>query len=480
MIGNPHRSLLKNAVAQIVGRVLLSLGRLLAALLIVRHAGTGRFGEYALVVYFLVLFEWLVDFGQTDIAVRDICQQPERRGLILQALAGLKAAQGLLLFLCLPCLLYVLDYPAPIVRAALVGGIGLPFYAAVQVFRTQLKVDMRMERDVLAELGGLAVMLPLTWYASVSGAGLETLVGCYAVSRIVFLLLVIPLGRVSFPGGLALRSAGARMLLRQAIPLGIAGMLVSVYDGLALMMLSKMVDMPAVAQYAAATRYVFPVVIVVQSLNSAFYAPLSASWKASPPQFASLQQVALEVSILVGGAMFCAVRSSADFLMHLIGPSIGAASGVLRLLSWVVLARTVTIAMSPLIIIAGWQGKLLWIAVGGILLQTLALIELVPRYGIIGAAIGYLTIEILLGVAPASLIGQYVTGIRIRWSAPARLLASAVAAIGICSLLPFAGTLGSGLLSATLYLVFAGLTGAVSPQKLRGVIREILRPAVVG
>jgi len=470
-----YRSLLKNAASQVVSRLLLSLGRLVAALLIARNLGTERFGEYALVVYLLVLFEWLVDFGQTDIAVREICQQPGREPVILRALAVLKAMQGLLMFLLLPCVVYALDYPPQIVRAALIGGIGLPFYAAVQVLRTQFKVRMTMEKDALGELGGLVVMLPLTWYACSHDAGVEILVACYMISRLVFLLLLLLLGQVSFH---STDSAGTRAevlrLVRQALPLGVAGLLVAIYDGLALMILSKTADMTSVAQYAAATRYVFPVIIIVQSLNSAFYPPLSATWRAAPSQFASLQQTVLEVSILVGAAIFCAVYAGAGFLMSLLGPSMGEAAGLLQLLAWVVLARTVTTAMSPLIVVAGRQGKALWLAVASVLLQLAALIVLVPRFGVTGAAIGYLTIELVLGVVPISLIGQYVARVRVQWSAPARLLGSAVFAVGICDMLPFAGTLASGMLAFALFLALAVASGGASPNKLRGAFDQIV------
>lgn len=472
---NSPRSLLKNAVSQVVGRLLLSLGRLVAAVLIVRYSGIERFGEYALVLSFLVIFEWLADFGQTDIAVRNICQQPQREGAILRALAALKVLQGLLFFVALPCVLYAMNYPATIVRAAAIGGFGLLFYAGVQVFRTRFKVSMTMERDVLAELGGLAAMLPLTWYACSRQAGVEVLIACYMFSRAVFFLLALLLGRAALPSsGDPVRTADLFELLRQALPLGITGIVVAVYDGLAPVILSKMADMSAVAQYTAAARYAFPVIIVVQALNSALYPPLAGLWRTSPAQFARLQQTALEASIMVGAGLFCAIHAGASFLMHLIGPSLAEAAGLLRLMAWVVLARSVTTAMSPLIIIAGRQGSALWLAVVSVVAQIGLLLALVPRYGATGAAIGYLTIELVLGVVPVSAIGQYVAGVRVRWSAPARLAGSAVIAVSLCTLLPFSGTLWSGLLAVALYIALSVISGAVSPRHLQSVLYQII------
>jgi O-antigen/teichoic acid export membrane protein len=469
------RSLLKNAVSQVLGRLLLSLGRLLVAMLIVRYLGTERFGEYALVLSFLVIFEWLTDFGQTDIAVRNICQRPEREGAILRALASLKVLQGPLLFVLLPYVLYIADYPSAIVRAAAIGGFGLLFYAGIQVFRTVFKVGMTMERDVLSELGGLAVMLPLTWYACRQQAGVEALIACYMFSRAVFFLLTFLFGRAAFSlSGARVPTADALELLHQALPLGIAGILVAVYDGLAPMMLSKMTDMSAVAQYAAAARYVFPVIIVVQALNSALFPPLAALWRTAPVRFAKLQQTALESSILVGGGLFCAIHAGADFLMRLIGPPLAEAAGLLRLMAWVVLARAVTTAMAPLIIIAGHQGSALWLAVASVLVQIAVLIVLVPSYGVTGAAIGYLGIELVLGVIPVSTIGQYAAGMRVRWSGPVKLVGSAVLAVGICTLLPFSGTLWGGLFGLVFYLALCIISGAISPRQLQAVLDQII------
>ena len=474
-IDGSSRSLAKNAISQIGGRLFLSLGRLVAALMIVHVAGPDRFGEYALVLQFIVLFEWLADFGQTDIGVRDICQRPADEPVLLGALATLKLVQGGILALLLPLLLLAMQYPASIVRAGAVGGVSVVCYALVQVFRAVFRVRMCTERDIAAELGGLAIMLPLTWFACRSGAGIETLVACYSVARLVFLALVIVFSRDE--GQRAPRVIGRRAamgLLLQALPLGIAGLLVSMYDSLATIMLSKLTELQSVAQYAAATRFVFPVIIVVQALGSAFYPPLSAAWRKSPGEFRRLQQSALDLSMLVGAGLFSGVFAGAGFLMGLMGPSIATATPILRVMSVVVLARAVTTVMSPLIVVAGRQGKALWLTALSILLQAAMLLLLVPRYGILGAAIGYLLIELVVGVVPVSVIGQIVTGVRLRWAVSARLAACAMVAAGLCALLPLEGTIWSGIMGGLLYVGLALATGTVSIRQMRSVLTEVM------
>jgi O-antigen/teichoic acid export membrane protein len=472
-------SLLRNALSQIGGRLFLSIGRLGVALLIVRSTGAERYGEYALVINFVVLFEWLTDFGQTDIGVRDICQEPERRTRVLRELLSLKLMMGAALTLLLPVTLMVLRYPADIVAAGAVGAAGLLCYGTVQVYRTIFRAGMTMDRDVLAESGGLVVMVPLTWAACRADAGLAVLVGCYTLSRVVFLILAVWFGRHDLPAGtLALARTSGRDLIalaRRAAPLGVAGLLVAVYDSLAVVVLSKFADLQAVAQYSAATRYVYPVIIIVASLNSAFYPPLAAAWRPEPDRFAELQQSALTLSMLVGGGAFVAIHAGAPFLMGLMGPEIGAAADILRLMTWVVLARSVTTAMSPLIIIAGHQAKALWITAAALVLQLAALFVVVPRFGLFGAVGAYLAIELALGVVPISLIGQRVTGVRLRVGPPLKLVGCAVVAVWTVAALPVAGSLAAAILAGLFYTALALVSGAVLISDIRGVLDTVLR-----
>ena len=468
MSASASLTIFRNAGSQIGGRLAISLGRMLAALLIVRYCGADRFGEYALVINFSVLFEWLVDFGQSDIAVRDICQQPLRAGNILRTLAYLKILQSVALALVLPALLWLMQYPADIVWAGVASGVSLPFYAGVLMFRTVFKVRLRMELDVLAELGGLAVMLPLTWYVASQNGSVASLVACYAFARLVFLVLMIAFDsdRVGTMGTSASR-ADTVSAFRQAFPLGVAGLMVAFYDSMAVVMLSKLSDLHAVAQYAAVTRFVYPVIIVVQSLSSAFYPLLSEAWKQSPRNLAQLQQLSLELSLFVAGGLFCAVFTSADFLMALIGPALADAAGLLRLVSIVLLVRSITTAMSPLIIVAGRQAQAMWLTASAVLLHFGGIFVLVPMFGVNGVAFGYLAIELLVSLIPVSYLGLRYSGIQLEYTGPAKILFCAVVAASLCSFAPVSGTIWGGMISGLIFLALTLATGGISLSRLK-------------
>jgi O-antigen/teichoic acid export membrane protein len=461
-------------VSQVVGRVLLSLVRLVVASLIVRNLGSARFGEYTLVLGFVLVFEWLVDFGQTDIAVRDISRDPETRRLEVGALTLLKAVQAAPVSLLLPLLLFLMGYPPPLVEAGAVGGIGLLCYAAVLIYRATFKVRMRMERDILAELAGALVILPLTWWACVRGADVVVLIGCYAVSRVVYLGLAIALsdGERLRPAASRVVAMAAVRLARYALPLGLSGLVVWLYDAMAPVLLSKIADMTAVGLYSAPARYVFAIITVVQALNTAFFPVLARYWRKDAARLSALQQVVLELSMIIGIGFICAAVASATFLMALIGPAVVDAAPVLQLMCAILLVRTVSTTMSPLIIIAGRQAATMWITVGSIGLQVLFIALLVPRYGALGAVLGYLLTE-LITVVPICIIGQRDGGARLRWGTPALLTACGSGALFATWLTPAWGDWLGGAICPMMFVALAFATRAVSAPKLKQVLAEL-------
>ncbi|MET0362497.1 MAG: lipopolysaccharide biosynthesis protein [Sphingobium sp.] len=443
-------SLLHNGVHMVVGRIVLSAARMAAALAVARLAGVESFGAYALLLSYIGLFEWLVDFGQTDIVVRDVAHAPGRRAAMLGALAAAKRIQGVAGGMALPLLLLVTRQGAEMVLAGCAGGIAVLATAWLQPARAALRLSMRMDRDVMAELAGVAVMLPLLAGAALMRAPLPVLVATYSVARLLQAGLTCHWASPR-PGGRPHRGA-AWQLVRNALPLGLAGLLVVLYDALAPILLARLVDLRAVAVYAAAARFIFPVLVAVQAINAAFFPVIAQGWRAGPLAMARHQQGALVLSVAVAGLLFAGIHGGADFLMGLMGPDFLPGAALLRLMAWVLLARAVSTCMAPLIVIAGRQGRAMLLTLCSLGAQVAALFLLVPRLGVIGAGVGYLLVELLLGSIAVSWVAQQVSGVALDWRPVALLLAIAAGSALSIDATPLAGSLAGGLAAGSLAL----------------------------
>jgi len=97
----------------------------------------------------------------------------------------------------------------------------------------------------------------------------------------------------------------------------------------------------------------------------------------------------------------------------------------------------------------------------------------VPRFGVMGIAIGYLGVELVVGVGPVSLIGCLVAGVRLDWSRPARIAAAAIAAALALDVAPFAGGWIAGFTAPLLFLALTSASGVLGPAMLRNMRQRV-------
>ncbi|MES2174358.1 MAG: oligosaccharide flippase family protein [Pseudomonadota bacterium] len=442
--------LLHSGARLVVGRVGLSGLRMGAALIVARLAGGEQFGAYALLLSLIGLAEWLVDFGQTDIGVRDAARRPRRRAAVLDALARAKRVQGPAVAMALPLLLLAAGQDREIILAGIAGGVAVLATAWLQPARATLRLALRMDRDIGAELAGVAVMLPLLALACLYRTPLPLLVASFAVARLVQAALTI-----HWAGPIDMHSATRvtpTRLAGQALPLGCAGLLVLLYDALAPLLLARLLDMRAVALYAAAARFIMPVLVAVQAINSAAFPVMARDWRRDPAAFARTQQATLLLSVALAGLLFAGIHGGAAFLMGLMGPDFVAGAPLLQLMAWTLLARAITTAMAPLIVIAGRQGRAMLLTLLSLAGQCAALFLLVPHMGVTGAALGCLLVELLLGTVAVSAIAQRATGVAIDWRPIATTIGSAIATALLVAASPIAGSFAGGLAAGLILL----------------------------
>lgn len=448
-----HSVLWRGSAALAAGRASISAGRLLAAILIGRLAGVEELGAFALLLTLIAIFEWLADFGQTDITIREMTRSASRKAAALAALSTAKKISAVVLLLAMPLAAAALDLAPDMLPASVIGAVGIAAVALAQPSRALVRAELRPWVDVSAELGAFTLFLIITAIAAFHGGSLILLATGYSAFRVAYWLLLKFLAPPTCND--APRSK-VRPLVWQAFPLGVAGLLVAVYDSLGPLLLAHLADLRSVGEFAAAARFAFPVLMIVQAITMAFFPALAEHHGRARARVADMQQGVLEGSLLVAGAMFAGLHGAADFLVQLVASDPGNAADLLRLLAWLVLARAVTTAMSPLIVVGGKQAIGLVLTTISILVQVAAIVLLVPRLGIVGVGWGYLCVELTLGVVPVSLLGLWATGIRLKWLPPICIVAAAsVAALAIAAT-PIDGSLAGGAAAAGLFALILG------------------------
>ena len=470
---NLLRSVIKNAASLTSGRILLALLRFLVAIAIVQRAGLERFGEFALLLSFVLVAEWLSDFGLTDIAVRQIALDPGRRDATMGAFALTKAVQCLLAWAIMGAAIAALGYPEHVVRSGLIAGAAVILYGGVQLYRVKFRVEMTMERDVGAEIASALALLAAVWFAA--GASLEWLALSYVIARGVNLLAAALLAGGRPPLGFGSRfRPELRVLVAAALPLGLTGLMVSAYDAMDAMALSRWSTNGEVGIFAVAMRIAMLAVVAEQALAAAVFPVLAARWERDRASFQKILQALLDWGMVLAGAMFCALYAGAQAVGIFVKQDPNAVAVVLQLLAWAVLARAIVTLVSPMVVISGRLIYTVWISMLVVTAKWLALTVLASR-GAIGAAAAYLIAEIGVGLIPTVLLCQRAAGLHLDWSRPLRILAVAAVIVAAARYLGMEGSIAHGLLAFVLFLVLATATGAIRLQSLRQLSLGIAR-----
>jgi O-antigen/teichoic acid export membrane protein len=464
-------SVFKNSVVQIAGRLFISLSRLIVTGLIIRGYGKDVFGRYSLVFGFLAIADWLVDFGTTDVFVRDISSKPDRGTRLMRVLTAAKLVQVPASFAALAAILLILKYPHDVLEAGLVGGAGLIFFGGVIAYKVVFRVALTMERDVAAELLSIVAVIPLIALICRYGGGLIALAACQVISRGVYLGVCYRFGRKMYrPSiqGVAWRDIGST--IQSCAAIGVIGFLVGGYETLDILLLSKFGDFSQLAYYSGAQRLVWPVLMALSAVAATFFPVIASYWPDSRQQFERACQRSLDIVVTLAGFVLCSAFAGAEFFMGLLGPDLKIGAPALRVLALLCFVKAISSSVGPVFYVVKAQRMALQFIAFAVVLKVAVIAVLAPRYGYMGVAYSALVVEACVAAAAVILIRRAV-GYRVRWNIILKV-ASIAAASAVVPWFVFSRSGFPAAVTAPLmYVPLVFVSGAVNWSEMRSVVR---------
>lgn len=465
----------KNAASQMGGRLALTTLRFAIVVIITNQAGAAVFGEYTLLMSFLLFAEVLIDFGMTDALVRTLSQEPARQSVLLGALFRAKVFLALAAVVCLLGGLLALGYPRTIFTGGLVAVPALLSYAGVLVFRAVLKTQLKMQREVAAEVIGVMSVIPLYWFFAQPGTSVAVLIACYSMSRMLFFLVLFlgsrpQLGAIDFRGG----AGQARWLASLSYPLGISVLLVCVYDALDPVLLSKFHNAQEIAWFSGPSRFMALLTMMVYPVADSALPLLGAQWRESKLRFRETVDTTFRLVTFLAAGGFCVFFVSAEFLLSLMGPEMSPAVGVFRVLAFVAVARSLMSVATPVVIAAGGVKHVLWITTLGVSVKLAALFWLVPSQAAAGAALANVGGEVF-SIVVSSFVVRHLVGFGFPWLILLRVVPVCAVAVGLARLTGLSGSWAGGLLTGLVYLALGLAIGVVPMSKVQELVALVRR-----
>jgi PST family polysaccharide transporter len=397
-----HRFGLRRALINtgwLFGDRLLRMGvGLVVWMLMARYLGPGQFGSLNYALAFVSLFGAVASLGLNGIVVRDLVEEPEDAGTTLGTALVLQLAGGLLAFCAAVALIGLIRPDDSLVRLMVILLGSLMVFKATDVVKywyesqVQSKYVVWVENSAFLLFAVVKILLILVqapliafvWTLFAEGVFVSIgLLGMYAWRE----------GSLHTWKGRARR---AGQLLRDSWPLTLSALAVMAYLRIDQIMIGQMMGDDAVGIYSAAVRisevwYFIPMAIVA----SVFPAIIEARKQEKSVYLQRLQKL-YDLMVLLALLVAVPVTIFADGIMlALFGEAYQAAGAVLAVHIWAGVFVFLGVASSKWFLIENLQNHAFYRTALGLLVNVASNLLLIPKYGVMGAAIATLLSQVV-------------------------------------------------------------------------------------
>jgi O-antigen/teichoic acid export membrane protein len=430
------RHIASNIGTQLIMRLISMPISVVTVSLTARTLDPDGFGVWTGVSAYVSIFGTITDLGLTTVAMQRMSAEPERESEWLGALAGMRLALSLVAaVLCAVTIPIFLDTGHDVGWILTLTIFSSGGSALMAVFNSRLRAGLALSFGVVQSFLWLGVTI--VFYLT------DASVVQFAIAYVAVLAVICTMqlqaarryAHIAWRAGRALW----KPLMKVAVPLGIASVLITIYYQIDSVLLLQLSTEREAGIYGAGYRFLAPLLFLPAAVMSSFFPVLSAVNEHDPDRVRRLVQRAAELMAVISLPILAGTIALSDQIVHaLYGPEFARTAEVLPVL----MIAFVSICFGSL---AGFLAPLLnlhwrlalYSGVGAI--ANIALnIVLIPQYGALGSAWATVVTEVLTMVL---MLGTALLTLRLRVQ-PWRLLATLLVATVMLGAMELAEPLG--------------------------------------
>jgi O-antigen/teichoic acid export membrane protein len=466
-----RRRVASNTAVQLVGKaVVLGIGVVSIAVL-TRYLGPDDYGRYTLALMYMQLFGVLADVGLFTTTVRDISKRPERTEQLVGNVLTLRLALAIVVILVASGVSLLLPY-APNVRVAIVlAGAPLLFGMLTTSFVAILQSRLQMGRAAIADVLGRATSLGLVLLVAGLDLGFYPVMGAAAGGAAVTLLVTWLLTRRLATVRFRVEPAIWRAMLKAAIPLGLALAINALYFRADTLIISLYEPYGQVGLYTLAYRILeLALVVGTVILNTSFPVVSRAVAEDEPRALQAIQE-STDFFVVLGAPLVAAGLVLAPQIVDLAaGSDFDGSVTPLRILLGAGALAWLNGVFGYALIAKERQATALWLNATALTFNVALNFLLVPRYGIVAAAIVTVASELVILVGSYPLMRRHFRF----FPSPRTLLPALLAAAAMAGVLWLLDDAPLPVLVPLGAVVYGALIWAISPTS-RGAVRALRR-----
>ena len=476
-----RKNVARGALLGIAGQAWHLITAFLLYAFLARRLGPAGFGQWRVVLSVLVWFEIVVNAGLVKVATKAITEAPEKRASTERAsYAGqmLLAAAAFLLVQVLagPIAALLSDPPlAPYLRLA---ALDIPLYGLFLVASAVVLGQQRFERQAVswiiyatAKFVAIAVLVAVGF--SVRGA----LIGNALSSVVGFAAVFVPWHRSDASGG-EIREL-TRWMILGSVPFLAVSLLEGLIQSTDLWVVSAVVgNAVLVGFYASASVLAEIPLFLMTGLNRVLFPSVARAGAEGDARLAGHYAVqGVRISLMVTLFSVGVIASTGRLALELVYSNAYAGAFVpLVILMVAAVGRTVRAACAEVLMATDRNRLAIAGLAGAFVLEVVLLAALVPRFGLVGAAVGSALAALLAGGSAAFMIRSSL-GLQPLITLARCALAAGGVALALAYLTPPAplALLVAYPLAAALYLALLRLTGEIGADDVASIRAALAR-----
>lgn len=391
---------LKNTSWLMGEKVLRLLIALSVGVWVTRYLGPEQFGILSYAQSFVGIFAALSSLGLNDIIIRELVKDQDNRNLILGSSFGLQTLGSSLIMLILIISIYYNDNEPLTNKIIIILGL-LTFINSFNVIASYFHSQVKSKFYAIAGLVGVIISALLKVYLILGSYSL-----IYFVYVLAFDVIFLVSGLIWFykKSGESLLKwkfswKMAKDLLKDAWPLILSGIIVSIYMKIDQVMIKEYLGNGEVGQYSAAVRlseawYFIPTIIC----SSLFPAIINAKLKDDTLYKDRLQRL-YNLMVVLGVVIILPVLTLSDWMINLLyGEAFQRSAGILNIHILGSVFVFLGVANQKWFISENYQAYNIICLGMGMVANIVLNVIMIPRMGIMGAAY-------------ATLISQFVASV---------------------------------------------------------------------
>ncbi len=376
-----------------------------------RHLGPEGYGVYALASTLMFFVFLSNDLGMNTYIIREVARDRENAPKFYSNSLILKLSFIIVSLLLLFGLLDILQFSGETKTAVLLFGIYGILTSIVQLNTSIFRAYEKMEFETLVLMIEKVVITVCGILVLLKGRGLLALCSVFILGGFIsFILSTILLNKHFFKIRFQFDYEFARKLVYKSLPFGASLFLANLYNGIGIILLSKMQTAEAVGWFSAGARVLKFTSIIPNILSIALFPALSREIINSKEKFSELYTKGFKYICFLAIPLIAGISILSDSIASILfGAEFVNSSGVLKILAWASGLIFFNIFFASLFNAANYQKILVKIQTIALILNVCLNLLLIPHYAHLGSAFAMVVTEAVIFVTCIVFIYQKIS-----------------------------------------------------------------------